>query len=63
MFQSPPSPLGFTCAYTPLPILAAAGFAPYRILPVGDMPDRVSRVLHDNLCPHVKRVLDRAPVR
>jgi benzoyl-CoA reductase/2-hydroxyglutaryl-CoA dehydratase subunit BcrC/BadD/HgdB len=52
--------VGFTCAYTPLPLIAAAGYTPFRILPMGDAPDRAGQVLHDNLCPHVKRVLDRA---
>jgi benzoyl-CoA reductase/2-hydroxyglutaryl-CoA dehydratase subunit BcrC/BadD/HgdB len=52
--------IGFACAYTPLPLIRAAGFAPYRILPNIDCPDQAGRLLHDNLCPHVKRVLDRA---
>jgi benzoyl-CoA reductase/2-hydroxyglutaryl-CoA dehydratase subunit BcrC/BadD/HgdB len=52
--------IGFTCAYTPLPILHAAGYVPFRVLPVGDAPDQAGHMLHDNLCPHVKRVLDRA---
>ncbi|MDZ4163870.1 MAG: 2-hydroxyacyl-CoA dehydratase family protein [Smithellaceae bacterium] len=52
--------IGFTCAYTPLPLIHAAGFAPYRILPNVDCPDQAGHLLHDNLCPHVKRVLDRA---
>ncbi len=52
--------IGFACAYTPLPLIHAAGFAPYRILPNVDCPDQAGRLLHDNLCPHVKRVLDRA---
>ncbi len=52
--------IGFTCAYTPLPLIHAAGFEPYRILPVGDAPDQAGTLLHDNLCPHVKRLLDRA---
>jgi benzoyl-CoA reductase/2-hydroxyglutaryl-CoA dehydratase subunit BcrC/BadD/HgdB len=51
--------IGFTCAYTPLPIIEAAGFAPYRVLPMGDAPDQAGQLLHDNLCPHVKRVIDR----
>jgi len=50
--------IGYTCAYTPLPLIAAAGFTPYRILPLGEAPDRAGQFLHDNLCPHVKRVLD-----
>ena len=52
--------IGFTCAYTPLPLIHAAGFSPYRILPDTDCPDQAGRLLHDNLCPHVKCVLDRA---
>jgi len=52
--------IGFTCAYTPLPLIAAAEFTPYRILPNVDCPDQAGRLLHDNLCPHVKLVLDRA---
>jgi len=38
----------------------AAGFDPYRVLPLGEAPDQSGAVLHDNMCPHVKRVLDRA---
>ena len=52
--------IGFACAYTPLPLIHAARYAPYRILPNVDCPDQAGRLLHDNLCPHVKRVLDRA---
>ena len=51
---------GFCCAYTPLPLIYGAGLRPFRVLPSGDSPDRAGLVLHDNLCPHVKRVLDRA---
>lgn len=52
--------IGFTCAYTPLPLIGAAGFVPYRVLPMSASPDQAGRYLHDNICPHVKRVLDRA---
>ncbi len=52
--------VAFTCAYTPLPLLAAAGFVPLRLLPLSAAPDQAGTLLHDNLCPHVKRVLDRA---
>jgi benzoyl-CoA reductase/2-hydroxyglutaryl-CoA dehydratase subunit BcrC/BadD/HgdB len=51
--------IGFTCAYAPLVLIDAAGFTPYRILPLGEAPDRAGSILHDNMCPHVKRVLDR----
>ncbi|RJO63922.1 MAG: 2-hydroxyacyl-CoA dehydratase [Myxococcales bacterium] len=60
MSQSHGGQIGFACAYTPLPLLDAAGFAPFRVLPSGDWPDQAGRLLHDNLCPHVKRILDRA---
>jgi benzoyl-CoA reductase/2-hydroxyglutaryl-CoA dehydratase subunit BcrC/BadD/HgdB len=52
--------IGFSCAYTPLALMDAAGYAPYRILPIGEWPDQAGQMLHDNLCPHVKRILDRA---
>lgn len=52
--------VGFTCAYAPVPLFMAAGFNPYRVLPVSEAADQAGTVLHDNMCPHVKRVLDRA---
>jgi benzoyl-CoA reductase/2-hydroxyglutaryl-CoA dehydratase subunit BcrC/BadD/HgdB len=52
--------IGFTCAYTPVPLIEAAGFSPYRIFPESKSPDQAGHLLHDNLCPHVKKVLDRA---
>ncbi|MBI5529368.1 MAG: 2-hydroxyacyl-CoA dehydratase [Deltaproteobacteria bacterium] len=52
--------IGFACAYTPLALIDAAGFAPYRMFPLTDAPDRAGALMHDNMCPHVKRVLDRA---
>ncbi len=55
-----PRYVGFTCAYAPLPLFDAAGFVPYRLLPTGEAPEQSGSLLHDNLCPHVKRVLDRA---
>ena len=52
--------IGFTCAYTPVPLIEAAGFSPLRIFPESKAPDQAGHLLHDNLCPHVKKVLDRA---
>jgi len=49
-----------TCAYAPLPLIHAAGFVHWRILPLGDPPERAAATLHDNICPNVKRLLDRA---
>ncbi|NLH49657.1 MAG: 2-hydroxyacyl-CoA dehydratase [Myxococcales bacterium] len=53
------SAIGYACAYTPLPLLDAFGFAAHRLLPIGDWPDQAGQLLHENLCPHVKRLLDR----
>lgn len=52
--------IGFSCAYTPIALIHAAGFTPYRILPDTESEDQAGLLLHDNLCPHVKRILDRA---
>jgi benzoyl-CoA reductase/2-hydroxyglutaryl-CoA dehydratase subunit BcrC/BadD/HgdB len=52
--------MGYACAYTPLALIDAAGYTPYRILPMSECPDQAGQLLHDNLCPHVKRILDRA---
>ena len=54
------SNVGYACAYTPLVLIDAAGYIPYRILPISECPDQAGQLLHDNLCPHVKRILDRA---
>jgi benzoyl-CoA reductase/2-hydroxyglutaryl-CoA dehydratase subunit BcrC/BadD/HgdB len=51
--------MGYICAYTPLALIDAAGYTPYRILPMSECPDQAGQLLHDNLCPHVKRILDR----
>jgi benzoyl-CoA reductase/2-hydroxyglutaryl-CoA dehydratase subunit BcrC/BadD/HgdB len=52
--------IGYACAYAPLVLIDAAGYTPYRILPMSACPDQAGQLLHDNLCPHVKRILDRA---
>jgi len=53
--------VGYACAYTPLALLDAAGMTPYRVLPVGrEWPDQAGTLLHDNVCPHVKRLVNRA---
>jgi benzoyl-CoA reductase/2-hydroxyglutaryl-CoA dehydratase subunit BcrC/BadD/HgdB len=51
--------VGYTCCYTPLALITAAGFTPYRVLPLSSAPDQAGSLLHDNLCPQVKRILDR----
>jgi benzoyl-CoA reductase/2-hydroxyglutaryl-CoA dehydratase subunit BcrC/BadD/HgdB len=52
--------IAYACAYTPLVLLMAAGYQPYRVLPLTESPEKAGLHLHDNLCPHVKRILDRA---
>jgi len=52
--------IGYACAYTPLAMLYAAKYHPYRVLPATECHDQAGLHLHDNLCPHVKRILDRA---
>ena len=51
--------IGFACSYVPLPVIDAAGFIPWRVLPKGESPDQSGQLLHDNLCPHVKCIIDR----
>ncbi len=51
--------IGFSCTYTPLHLIDAAGFIPYKIIPKGNWPERAGEILHENLCPNVKRILDR----
>jgi benzoyl-CoA reductase/2-hydroxyglutaryl-CoA dehydratase subunit BcrC/BadD/HgdB len=50
--------IAFSCAYTPLQLIDAAGFIPWKILPAGIWPERAGEILHENLCPNVKRILD-----
>ncbi len=55
--------IGYTCSYTPLALLRAAGFIPFRVLPLYEGPELAGQHLHENLCPHVKFVLDRVLAR
>jgi benzoyl-CoA reductase/2-hydroxyglutaryl-CoA dehydratase subunit BcrC/BadD/HgdB len=52
--------VGFACSYVPLEVIDAAGYVPWRVLPTEDCPDQAGQLLHDNLCPHVKRIVDRS---
>jgi len=51
---------GFVCSYTPLAVIDAAGLIPFRIFPETDSPQHAGTLLHDNVCPHVKKIIDRA---
>ncbi len=52
--------IGFACSYVPLAVIDAAGYIPWRVLPMSECSDQAGQLLHDNLCPHVKRIIDRA---
>ena len=52
--------VGFVCSYTPLALMHAAGLIPFRVLPLTEAADGAGSLLHESMCPHVKRVLDRA---
>jgi benzoyl-CoA reductase/2-hydroxyglutaryl-CoA dehydratase subunit BcrC/BadD/HgdB len=51
--------IGFFCAYTPIQLIHAAGYTPYRILPISEAADASGSLIHDAICPQVKRILDR----
>ena len=51
--------IGYTCSYTPIQLIRAAGYKPYRILPETNAPEKAGQLMHDNLCPHVKQILNR----
>lgn len=55
--------VGITCTVAPLPLIDAAGMTPVRLLPLHSCPDQAGHLLHDNLCPHVKRILDGVMAR
>jgi len=54
-----PRLVAFSCRYAPLPLIHAAGLVPYRVLPMTEAPDEAGAILHESLCPHVKRIVDR----
>lgn len=52
--------IGYARSHTPLSLLYAANYHPHRRRPLTECQDRAELHPHDNLCPHVKRILDRA---
>lgn len=52
--------LGWFCSYTPLEIIRALGFKPYRILPPLGRAPRADGFFAGNLCPYVKACLENA---
>lgn len=51
--------MGLVCTYTPIEIIIAAGFHPYRILPTTD-PSLANSYLDSNFCPYVRSCLGEA---
>lgn len=51
--------MGWVCTYTPIEIIIAAGFHPYRILPTTD-PSLATSYLDSNFCPYVRSCLGEA---
>jgi len=51
--------MGWVCTYTPVEIIIAAGFHPYRILPTTD-PSLANSYLDSNFCPYVRSCLGEA---
>ncbi len=60
MTRMPTRYAAFSCRYAPLPLIHAAGLVPYRVLPLTTASDQAGTILHDNICAHVKLLLDRA---
>lgn len=51
---------GYLCSYTPVEILIAAGYAPYRLEPRQETGDRAVGFLSPNLCSYVRTCLSSA---
>lgn len=51
--------IGYSCSYTPIQLINAAGYTPFRILPETNAPDQAGQLMHENLCMHVKQILNR----
>jgi len=52
--------IGWLCSYVPEEIIHASGFYPMRIRGRGDPIGRADGLLHNNLCPFVRSVMDDA---
>jgi benzoyl-CoA reductase/2-hydroxyglutaryl-CoA dehydratase subunit BcrC/BadD/HgdB len=48
--------VGWLCSYTPEEIIYAAGFQPYRLLPLAETAGATDRLLPPTLCPYVRQV-------
>ncbi len=56
--KKPKKPImSWVCTYTPLEIIIAAGFYPYRLLPAHIDPSLANSYLDSNFCPYVRSCL------
>jgi benzoyl-CoA reductase/2-hydroxyglutaryl-CoA dehydratase subunit BcrC/BadD/HgdB len=61
MSLSRPRPsIGWVCGYVPEELLLAAGCQPVRLSGTGQPVSEADAYLHQNLCPYVRSVLDKA---
>ena len=57
----PSAPLmGWFCSYTPIELIMAAGFIPYRIAGHSDPIEKADSHMHPNICQYVRACLDKA---
>lgn len=54
--------MGWFCSYTPVEIIRALGFTPYRLLPPPGKTPRADTYFTGNVCPYVKAILENALV-
>jgi len=52
--------IGWMCSYTPLELIYAAGFLPYRIIGHSEPPQNADSYIHPNFCQFVKSTIDVA---
>ena len=52
--------MGWFCSYTPLELIHAAGFAPYRIIGHSNPIEEADAHMHPNLCQYIRACLDVA---
>lgn len=52
--------LGWFCSYTPVEIIRALKFTPYRLLPPPGKTPRADTYFTGNVCPYVKAILENA---
>ncbi|TET01954.1 MAG: 2-hydroxyacyl-CoA dehydratase [Promethearchaeota archaeon] len=52
--------IGWLCSYTPIELIYAAGFLPYRIIGHSNPPQNADSYIHPNFCQFIKSTVDVA---